>query len=252
MSIRDQSKGGDLGGVTKPDIAGDARRAFDVLQGGGVAILPMDVGYSAIGGSGPALKRIFETKRRASSKLNAMLGDMELHRDLHVIGARGREVVRTLVEDYDLPLGAIAPARMDHPILRSMDADALKGSTKTGTVLMLLNAGPFHGEICRLSREAQHPLFGSSANLSLSGTKFRVEDIEPEIIGIADIVIDYGLRKYHLYRASSTLLDLETFEVVRYGSCFELIADILARHFEIRLPPPPPGALLDLIGHRLS
>ena len=105
------------------------------------------------------------------------------------------------------------------------------------TVLMLLNAGPFHGAICELSRQAVVPLFGSSANLSLSGTKFRVEDIEPEVKAIADVVVDYGLRKYHLYRASSTLLDIRTLKVVRYGSCFELIADVLRRHFGIDLPP---------------
>ena len=225
--------------MTKPDIDGDARQAFEVLQAGGIAILPMDVGYSAIGGSTGALKRIFETKRRAPSKLNAMLGDMALHRDLHVVSDRGAAVVRALVDDYDLPIGAIAPARRDHPILRKLDAAALDGSSKNGTVLMLLNAGSFHAAISRMSREAVHPLFGSSANLSLSGTKFRVEDIEPEIIDIADIVVDHGLRKYHLYRASSTLLDLETFEVVRFGACYELIADVLRRHFSIDLPPPP-------------
>lgn len=225
-----------------PDIEGDAARAFDVLQAGGIAILPMDVGYSAIGGSAPALERIFETKRRAPSKLNAMLGDMPLHRELHALSSRGADVVRALVEDYDLPIGAIAPARADHPILRKMETAALQGSTRAGTVLMLLNAGPFHAAICRLSRDAEHPLFGSSANLSLSGTKFRVEDIEPEIINITDIVVDHGLRKYHLYRASSTLLDLETFEVVRHGACFELIADVLRRHFDIQLPPPPTGS----------
>jgi hypothetical protein len=27
-------------------------------------------------------------------------------------------------------------------------------------------------------------------------------------------------------------------KVVRYGSCFELIADLLRRHFRIDLPPP--------------
>ena len=228
--------------MTKPDIEGDARRAFAVLQDGGIAILPMDVGYSAIGGSTAALKRIFETKRRAPSKLNAMLGDMALHRELHVLSDRATDVVHALVDDYDLPIGAIAPARHGHPILRKLDAAALDGSTKNGTLLMLLNAGPFHAAISRLSREAVHPLFGSSANLSLSGTKFRVEDIEQEIIDIADIVVDHGLRKYHLYRASSTLLDLETLDVVRFGACYDLIADVLRRHFSIDLPPPPDGS----------
>ncbi len=57
------------------DIEGDAERAFALLRQGGIAILPMDVGYSLIGGSEAALARIFETKGRAASKLNAMIGD---------------------------------------------------------------------------------------------------------------------------------------------------------------------------------
>lgn len=234
--------------MPRPDIAADARRAFGVLQAGGTAILPMDVGYSLIGGSEAALKRIFDTKGRAPDKLNAMLGDMAMHREIHRVGTRGREVVEAITLDYGLPLGAIAPGEMDHPVLRRMSPGALAASTRDGTVLMLLNAGTFHAEICRLSREQVHPLFGSSANRTLQGTKFRVRDIEPEIAAIADIIIDHGLRKWHLYRASSTLLDLETLEVVRFGACYELIADILHRHFRVTLPPPGPEHLRNLIG----
>ena len=43
-------------------IKGDARRAFDVLKGGGIAIIPMDVGYTCAGGSREALQKIFNTK----------------------------------------------------------------------------------------------------------------------------------------------------------------------------------------------
>ncbi len=225
--------------MARPDIAGDARRAFDVIKGGGIAILPMDVGYSIVGGSAESLKRIFEAKRRAPSKLNAMVADNAIHREVHVVDRRGAEIVACITEDYDLPLGAIAPARMGHPLLAALPGEAVAASQKDGTVVMLLNAGPFHREVCRLSRAEGHPLFGSSANLSLTGTKFRVEDIEPEISGIADIVIDHGLRKYHPYGASSTLLNVMTLEVVRVGSCYELIADILERHFGIALPPAP-------------
>lgn len=221
------------------DIAGDARRAFDVLTGGGIAILPMDVGYSLIGGGEAALARIFETKRRAATKLNAMVADNAIHRDVHRLDQRGFDIVKAITQDHDLPLGAIAPARLDHPLLGAVSAQTLARSHRGGTIAMLLNAGPFHAEICRLSREEGHPLFGSSANLSLSGTKFRVEDIEPEIRAIADVVIDHGLRKYHLYKASSTLLDVERMEVVRFGACYELIADVLKRSFGIDLPPAP-------------
>jgi tRNA A37 threonylcarbamoyladenosine synthetase subunit TsaC/SUA5/YrdC len=220
------------------DIRADARRAFETMREGGIAILPMDVGYAVIGCSGEALERIFVTKKRAPTKYNAMLGGTEISRELHDLTQRQRDILEAITVDQDLPLGVIGKARMDHPMLRAMDQKALTRSTHNGTVCMLLNAGPFHAEITRLSLENLRPLFGSSANLTMQGTKFRVEDIEDDIKGIADVVIDYGLRKYHPYRLSSTLLDLETMSVVRYGSCFDTISDILKRQFDIELPQP--------------
>jgi tRNA A37 threonylcarbamoyladenosine synthetase subunit TsaC/SUA5/YrdC len=224
------------------DPRADAERAMKVMEDGGIAILPNDVGYSLIGATAPALHKIFATKRRAPAKLNAMLGNDDLHRELHQVSERGRAIVQAIVQDYDLPLGLIAPCRVDHPLLAKLDPDIYARSTRDHTLLMLLNAGPFHREITRLSLERQTLLFGSSANLSLHGTKFRVEDMESEITAIADVVIDYGLMKYHPWQSSSTLIHCETLEVVRYGSCFENIADILKRHFRIELPPRPASA----------
>lgn len=221
------------------NLRADAQRALDVMTAGGIAILPNDVGYSLIAAQRPALRRIFDTKKRAPSKLNAMLGNDALHRELQIVSERGRAIVEAITQDYELPLGLIAPCRIDHPLLRQLDSDTFERSTKDNTLLMLLNAGAFHREITALSLERQTLLFGSSANLSMHGTKFRVEDMEPEITAIADLIVDYGLMKYHTWEASSTLLNCETLEVVRHGSCFENIADILQRHFHITLAPRP-------------
>jgi tRNA A37 threonylcarbamoyladenosine synthetase subunit TsaC/SUA5/YrdC len=221
------------------DIESDARRAFGVLQAGGVAILPMDVGYSLIGGSAKALAKIFETKRRAASKLNAMVGNDAIAKSVYKLSARGRDVIDCITREYDLPLGAVAPCHLDHPLLAKLDPVSLEASTKEGTLVILMNAGKLHAAITRLSWEAQFPLLGSSANLSMSGTKFHGDAIEPEIRAIADVVINYGLMKYHPWRQSSTLLNVETFEVVRFGSCYENIADIVKRHFGTTLPPKP-------------
>ena len=214
------------------DFEGDAERAMAVLRRGGIAILPMDVGYSLIGGSKAALARIFEAKGRAADKLNAMVGDHAIHEAIHLVDQRAQDVVQALTVDAGLPLGVIAPCDLSHPLLRVIDLD---GSNKDGTIALLMNAGSFHGAISRLSLATGHPLFGSSANRSLQGTKFRVEDMEPEITAIADIIIDYGLRKYHPYGASSTLLDVTDMTVVRKGACFELITDTLRRRFDIVL-----------------
>ena len=40
------------------DVAGDAARAFAVLRDGGIAIVPNDIGYSILGGSPAALRRM--------------------------------------------------------------------------------------------------------------------------------------------------------------------------------------------------
>ena len=221
------------------DPAADAVRAFEALRNGGVAIVPHTIGYSALGSTHEALLKIFHTKRRADGKLNAMIGNRAMHDQVHDCSTRGREIVDAITGDYDLPLGAIAPAQMDHPLLAGLGPDMLERSTKDGTVVMLMNGGECHRHLTALSLDNLVPLFGSSANVSLSGTKFRVEDIEPEIIAIADAVVDHGLQRFHPYGSSSTLLNVETLEIVRVGSCYEDIAYILKRHFGHDLPPRP-------------
>jgi tRNA A37 threonylcarbamoyladenosine synthetase subunit TsaC/SUA5/YrdC len=145
-------------------------------------------------------------------------------------------MVTMLTEGYDLPLGVIAPYVQEHPLVQRLDPAALAGSSKDGTIAMLVNAGPFHAALCRLSRAEVFPIFGSSANLTNTGTKFRVQDIPRQLLEIADTVVDYGLRKYHGYQRSATLINFQTLEVVRQGSCYELIGDVLARHFDVQLP----------------
>ena len=208
----------------------DAKKAFDILTQGGIGILPMDVGYSLIGGSIKSLRHIFNTKKRSKSKLNAMLGNAELHRELHKVSNRGSEIIDAICNDYDLPLGVIAPCNIEHPFISSINQDVYKLSTLNNTLLMLMNAGKFHRAITDLSYKKGHLLFGSSANISLTGTKFCIEDMQSEILEIADIIIDYGLMKYNLYGQSSTLLNVETLEVFRVGVCYENIVNILQKH----------------------
>ena len=225
--------------MTTLDIKGDAARAFTVMKNGGIAIAPNDTGYGILASSLPALKKINATKGRGGHKRNALLCDLTTQRQLHVLDARAQAMIEAITVDYDLPLGPVAPCNLRHPLLANVDPVLLKTSTADNTIAMLLNAGPFWAELTRLSREEMVPIFGSSANLTGSGPKFRVEDIEPEIRAIADVTIDYGLRRYHTYQRSGTIIDFRTVTVVRIGICYELISDVLLRHFDVRLPPDP-------------
>lgn len=225
------------------DHAAEAQRAFASMQAGGIAIVPNDVGYAAMASQHAALKRIFDTKGRTPSKLNAMVGHRVLHERLHRCSTRARAIVRAITEDFDLPLGVIAPADFTDPFLARLDPRIIEASTRDGTLLMLMNAGRFHHELCELSAAADVAIFGSSANLSTHGTKFAVADIEPEILAIADCVIDYGILKYQPYRCSSTLLDVENMRIYRKGVAHDAIAWILDRHFGIDVSAPAAAAL---------
>lgn len=225
--------------MSRLDIAGDARRTIDIIKGGGIALVPNDTGYALCGASMDPLKTIYDTKQRGGHKRNAMAADLETQRDLLTLDDRAQQMVEALVVDHDLPIGVIGNFRADHPLLRKLGPEAMHASTAVGTLAMLLNAGPFHKELTRLSREEVVPLFGSSANLTGTGTRFRVEDIQPELRAIADITIDYGLRRCHVYRRAGTLINFSTMQVVRIGACYELIAGVLKRWFDVELPPDP-------------
>lgn len=224
------------------DIDGDAQRVYEVLSGGGITVIPTDVGYVILGIANDAIWRIFRAKERKPAKLNAMIGCKALHMALHDVGDDRRAVVSAITEDYDLPLGTVAPARLDHPMLAGLDADVLAQTTHEGTVAMLMNAGPLLDRLAHISLDNDTPVIGSSANVSLRGVKFRVEDIEKQIIDAADIVIDYGLMRWRVYAKSSTMINIGDYSVVRHGSCFDLISEVCRRHFGIALAPPPDGA----------
>ncbi|MBY0337884.1 MAG: Sua5/YciO/YrdC/YwlC family protein [Acetobacteraceae bacterium] len=221
------------------DIRGDARRVVDAVKAGGVAVFPTDVGYAGAAGCEAALTRFFRAKGRGAHKRNAMLGSLAIHEDVHTLPTRANRMIRALVEDYDLPISAIGPYRTDHPLLRRLGDTALAASTEGGTLAILMNVGALEYEMATLAAAEGQPLFGSSANLTGTGTKFRAEEVQPEIRACADIVLDYGLQKYHRYRRSSTMIDFSTMEVVRIGSCYELVQDVLRRHFGVELPDDP-------------
>ena len=168
-----------------------------------------------------------------------MCGCLEMHRDLHVLDDDRRAVVSAIIEDANLPMGTVAPGRLDHPALAALERDVLDQTTDEGTIAMLLNAGPLLDTLARIAFADNRLVIGSSANISLRGVKFRAGDIEPEIRAAADIVIDYGLARWNRYARSSTMIDVGRMRVVRYGSCFDLIDDLLRRRFDISLPPDP-------------
>ncbi|MDG4667272.1 Sua5/YciO/YrdC/YwlC family protein [Mycobacterium sp. 236(2023)] len=221
------------------DIPRDAQRIYDTVVAGGAAIVPSDIGYGAIASSSEALLRLFRAKRRAPHKRHAMAGNYDLYREVHKLGRREQDMVDAVVLDADLPLAVVGHYDATHPVVAAVEPETLAASTVGNTLAMLVNGGALQDAVVRIAHANETPLLGSSANLTGAGTKFRVRDIEPPILDAVDLVVDHGLRKYHLYRRSSTMIDFSTMEVVRIGACYELICDIFATRFGIDLPADP-------------
>ena len=129
--------------------------------------------------------------------------------------------------------------RADGPPRRALESSALEASSEGGTLAGRTNVGELVLQISRIAHAEGQPLLRPSANLTGYGTKFRAEDAPPEIKACADLVIHHGLRKYHRYERSSTTINVTTSEAVRMGACYEVIRDVLRRHFHVELPPDP-------------
>ncbi|MGD9538750.1 MAG: Sua5/YciO/YrdC/YwlC family protein [Alphaproteobacteria bacterium] len=221
-------------------LRADVSRMMDVLAEGGVALVPLDVAYGIVAMREAGIRKIFTAKQRSYEKPSGMFSNAALSREIHIMDPAKHDMVDELIAEERIPFSVVAPFRVDHPLFRAVDPFVLQSSTKIGTIDMLLNAGQFHDEIARQVAERGRPVFGSSANTSLTGSKYRLADIDAPVRAAADVSFDYGLSKYaNPEGRSSTIVDFRDFTVVRKGVCFEQLARAFMARFkvEIRLVP---------------
>ena len=207
-----------------------------MLTAGNVAIVPLDVAYAVNATTEKGIRRIFEAKQRSYEKPSGMFASFEISRAIHIMDDWKHDLAQTIVEKEDIPFSIVAPFREDHAFFENVEPFVLSSSTKIGTLDMLLNAGQFHNEIARQSWERQIPVFGSSANTSLQGSKYRLEDIEAPVREAASIHFDHGLSKYANDEGrSSTIIDFRDFSVIRVGVVFDQVQAAFARHGDVEL-----------------
>lgn len=218
------------------DLEAEAHEVLDVLAKGGIAIIPLNVAYGIVGQTEAAIRKIFEIKKRSYEKPSGMFGGAAASADVHILSKQGQEIRETLVNEANLPFSIVAEYRTDSPLIATVDPFVLETSTKGDTMDMLLNAGPFHNVMASISHTRKMPVFGSSANQSLSGSKYQVDEIESEVLSAVDIVIDHGrCRDANDEGFSSTIIDFRDFSVVRVGCRFDELSGFIAERFEVTL-----------------
>jgi len=225
--------------IPPAQLAEEVARLFTTLAAGGVGIVPLNVAYAIVAAREGGIRRIFAAKQRSYDKPSGLFGNWRMSRELHVLPPERHAMVRTISEEDSLPLSVVAPFRADHDLLGGVDPFVLQHSTKAGTLDMLLNAGQFHDAIAAESLARGMPVFGSSANQSLTGSKFRYSDIEPTVREAADVHFDHGVSLFaNPHGWSSTIIDFRDFRVLRVGVCFDRLQEAFAARFGVTLVMP--------------
>jgi len=218
-------------------IQSEAKRVFECIRNGGVAIIALDVAYAIGSNSRESVERVLKAKKRPPSKTNGSPGNLALSNEVHVLEQRHRDMIRAVTQDHNLPFTVCAPYRADHPYMRAFDPWVLEKSTRNGTFSSLINGGPLLNTLIPMCIDNLVPIVGSSANISLKGSHFSLDTIEPEIRAVADVETDLGLSKYYNPEGiATTIISMPDFQVIRFGLFYEKIRDIFKRDFNQNLP----------------
>lgn len=229
-------------------IAQDARTAFQVMVSGGVAVLPLSVSYAIFAHTASGVERTYQLKQRAQTKPNGVIGNWDIFSGVLQVTQRDRDLVRCITLDHNLPLSVIAPFDPHHDWLRTVQFGALRRATKGNTMDLLMNAGALHNHLARMSWDSATPLMGSSANLSLTGSKFTLEGVQDSLKDGCDLVLGYGASQYaNRWDIGSTIIELPSWRVLRWGGCFDEQAVLVQKHFGVALPPRPASGPLSLV-----
>ena len=220
---------------TAPNVTRDAKETYSTLKGGGVVIIPTDVGYALLTSTQAGVQRIFSAKDRREGHNIGIIGTYKQHREIHLLSEAKFEMTRVLTEDMAMIVGVIAKYDTEnlHPRLATLDSATLSHVTKGDTISIAVPEGPFLRELGRLCDEDPDGMltFGTSANLTGQGQRFRIEDIEPTVIDAIDLVVDYGLQKWQAYRHGGVNFDAENMKVLRKGAGYEVFRDRMLRWF---------------------
>ncbi|MDC0074294.1 Sua5/YciO/YrdC/YwlC family protein [Alphaproteobacteria bacterium] len=216
--------------IKADNVPVQSSQVLDVIEKGGVAIIPLDVAYAIVGNSKRSIENIFSCKDRSYEKPSGMFSNYDLLKEIQIIESWKHDIIKAVIFDNDLPMSTVAPFKKEHPIFKNLDPWVLNTSSKIGTLDMLLNAGEFHNEMTKQSMDRLMPVLGSSANTSLTGSKYILDEVDSPVLKAGDILVDGGKSKYaNDDGLSSSIIDFSNFQTIRVGVCYEKICEIFLK-----------------------
>lgn len=205
-----------------PEVSGAI--AVATASSGGIVLVGLDVAYALVANTTAAIDRIYAIKRRSREKPQGMLGSLALSREIHELPGATFDVIASVIDELGCPVSVVAPARFEHPMLVAIEPEALASCRKGDTLDMLLNAGVAHEAIVAGAVAAKVAVFGSSANVSLTGSVYGIDEVPTSIRLACAVEWDTGPSRYaNAEGMSSTIIDFANWRVIRRGIRFDQI-----------------------------
>lgn len=196
----------------------ETQEILTVLQQGGVALVPFDVGYALLGGSQGAVDKIFALKQRAREKPCVTLGTPDIFRELTGSKRSGR------VSHFTYPVGLVE--RVNHYSL--FYASIPSGVLVDEHIAVFLNMGTLADSLARTAFMSCSFIYGSSANISGSGNRYTLAAVEEPIRKGVDYTVEGSVQYQSMMHGKglgATILDLENRTVVRSGLCYNEVTE---------------------------
>lgn len=215
-----------LKGLKKIDTSKESMIVYDIIKKGGLTIVPNSVGYGFNCHSGESVKRKYNLKGRQLDNKCVCIADLEIFNEIVDCSDEEKIIAEEVSKRY--PVSFVVPYHKESEFLKNLDKFALTQVTKDGTIAIYLNLGELEEKIVSLGKKDNVLIIGSSANLSHTGNKFTLEDIEENLRKGVDYFVDGGICPFHsMSKMAGTIIDLKTLNPIRKGVLYlEIIGAI--------------------------
>ena len=181
-------------------------RAIQILKKGGIAIFPTDTAFG-IGcrvDDESAVKKLFKIRKRAETKAVPTLVS-----DLHMAQKYLQPVLSEVIEKLITPYwpGALT-------IVLKCRTEQIPAFVRGGGDTLGVRV-PDHLTTLELINGVGVPIIGTSANFSGEKTPYALEDLDPELTKLVDIVVSGEVKS----RQASTVIDCtqQPWKILRQG-----------------------------------
>jgi tRNA A37 threonylcarbamoyladenosine synthetase subunit TsaC/SUA5/YrdC len=213
------------------------KRAYLNIKKSGLAIIPSRVGYTLLGNTDQAIKKMFELKGRPLSKPCVILTRYDFLDQIAQVPKKYQPFIQR-IEQEKLLCGFILKRRK-HPVFSSLSPFANEYSKRPdGTSCFVINAGDYIQYLVDNSLKDGTVVVGSSANKSGTGNEGIFGNIPQNILdGVDDYIEDDNFVSFEYNpqtREQGVMVDLNGDKpvVIRKGLQYPYIQSVLDEYMD--------------------